>query len=88
MGMVACDCGAVAIIRTSRTKKNPGRPFYACSKMGARCGFLGWVDEENSRYELEFQNRYVKELEIENRNLKICLIISWVLFLGILVYKL
>lgn len=28
--MVKCKCGAVGIIRTAGTKRNPGRPFYAC----------------------------------------------------------
>ncbi|KAI3701348.1 hypothetical protein L2E82_27119 [Cichorium intybus] len=86
--MVECDCGSAAIIRTSQTKRNPGRAYYACPKMGARNGFIGWVDEEKLHSKAEIENRYLKELEKENRNLKICLICSWVLFVCILLYKL
>nr|KAJ0218705.1 hypothetical protein LSAT_V11C300109430 [Lactuca sativa] len=42
--MVLCFCGNVAVVRTSWTSRNPGRRFYACPKMGSRCGFLGWFD--------------------------------------------
>ncbi|KAJ9542113.1 hypothetical protein OSB04_028619 [Centaurea solstitialis] len=52
--MVICDCGSIAIIRTSWTSTNPGRRFYCCSikvsclmnwhHMVCVCIFLGWVD--------------------------------------------
>ncbi|CAI9298943.1 unnamed protein product [Lactuca saligna] len=42
--------------------------------------------------ELQIQNRDLEiqneELEIQNRNLKMLLIVSWILFFGIIVYKL
>nr|KAJ0194917.1 hypothetical protein LSAT_V11C700379180 [Lactuca sativa] len=42
--MVLCFCGNVAVVRTSWTSRNSTRRFYACPKMGSRCGFLGWFD--------------------------------------------
>ena len=130
--MVKCNCGAVGIIRTSGTKRNPGRPYYACplqvlsyqflweifyfnlvccnrwywKLQGPRSGFISWVDEENHKNldenknreleilieELQMENRELEiqneEVEIRNRNLKMLLIVSWVLFFGIIVYKL
>ncbi|XP_052624852.1 uncharacterized protein LOC128132364 [Lactuca sativa] len=73
--MVKCKCGAVGIIRTSGTKRNPGRPFYACPLQGPRSGFISWVDEENHTYEAESQNLELEihneELQIQNRDLEI-----------------
>ncbi|CAH1431202.1 unnamed protein product [Lactuca virosa] len=66
--MVKCNCGAIGIIRTSGTKRNSGRPFYACLLQGPRSGFISWVDEENQKHESESQNL---ELEIHNEKLQI-----------------
>ncbi|CAI9267280.1 unnamed protein product [Lactuca saligna] len=90
--MVKCNCGAIGVIRTSTTKRNPGRAFYACPLEGPRSGFIKWVDEEKHGHEAEIKNEgleiQIQELEVQNRNLKALLIISWFLFFGIVVYKL
>ncbi|KAJ1399524.1 Zinc finger, GRF-type [Sesbania bispinosa] len=51
MGGVArlCYCGSNAAIRTSKTEKNPGRPFYSCplpKDHPQNCRFFCWVDEK------------------------------------------
>ncbi|KAL7591811.1 hypothetical protein Lser_V15G33262 [Lactuca serriola] len=46
--VVQCSCGCEAILRTSTTKYNPGRLFYACPKKGPRDGFICWADEVES----------------------------------------
>ncbi|KAG8388721.1 hypothetical protein BUALT_Bualt02G0154800 [Buddleja alternifolia] len=38
-----CHCKKVVVIRTSWTKKNPGRRFYAC-EIG-KCSFFDWEDD-------------------------------------------
>ncbi|CAI9288782.1 unnamed protein product [Lactuca saligna] len=82
--MVKCNCGAIGVIRTSTTKRNPVQ--------GPRSGFIKWVDEEKHGHEAEIKNEgleiQIQELEVQNRNLKALLIISWFLFFGIVVYKL
>nr|KAJ0199364.1 hypothetical protein LSAT_V11C600314590 [Lactuca sativa] len=85
-----------SVIRTSRTKRNPG----------PSSGVISWVDEENHKHQVECQNLELEihneelqiqnsdleihneELEIQNRNQKMLLIVSWILFFGIIVYKL
>ena len=37
------ECNAKVSIRTSRTTKNPNRPFYSCQ--GEDDCWIGWVDE-------------------------------------------
>ncbi|KAG6708655.1 hypothetical protein I3842_06G092300 [Carya illinoinensis] len=42
-----CWCGLKTSVKTSHTKSNPGRRFYACPKydMGdVRCEFFVWTD--------------------------------------------
>ncbi|CAI9291707.1 unnamed protein product [Lactuca saligna] len=82
--MVLCFCGNVAVVRTSWTSRNPGRRFYACPKMGSKCGFVGWFDPPMCQRLiviipglLRTMNRY----EVEVGQLKKCLLVSWVLFL-------
>jgi hypothetical protein len=42
----ACDCGRVAVLKTSHTERNPGRLFYGCPGYGAptACGFFAWKE--------------------------------------------
>ncbi|KAL8257927.1 hypothetical protein R6Q59_029968 [Mikania micrantha] len=43
--MAMCDCGRIAIIRTSWTSLNLGRRFHSCPRPVGQCRrFLGWVD--------------------------------------------
>ncbi|GJS23058.1 zinc finger, GRF-type containing protein [Tanacetum coccineum] len=42
--MVTCGCGKQACIKTSWTDQNLSISFYCCSILGAKCGFIGWVD--------------------------------------------
>ncbi|KAL8242126.1 hypothetical protein R6Q59_012428 [Mikania micrantha] len=43
--MAMCNCGRIAIIRTSWTSLNPGRQFHSCPRPVGQCRrFLGWVD--------------------------------------------
>ncbi|KAL4564034.1 hypothetical protein LXL04_028084 [Taraxacum kok-saghyz] len=89
--MATCSCGCEAVIRTSTTRNNPGRPFYACPKKGPRSGFIRWVEETKISPEALMIARLVKGnriLEKENLMLKIGLVCSWLIFLGIIVYKL
>ncbi|XP_042944448.1 uncharacterized protein LOC122315064 [Carya illinoinensis] len=52
-----CWCGLKTPLKTSHTKKNPGRRFFACPNYNtgdARCEFFVWLDiltllEENFR---------------------------------------
>ncbi|GKD65698.1 hypothetical protein Tco_1307806 [Tanacetum coccineum] len=39
--MVVYTCGEDVVVRTSWTKRNQGKRFYACPTF---CPFLGWVD--------------------------------------------
>ncbi|KAJ1378133.1 Zinc finger, GRF-type [Sesbania bispinosa] len=45
-----CHCGSKAAIRTSKTKRNPGRPFYSCPlpkimDHSQNSSYFCWVDE-------------------------------------------
>jgi len=45
-----CHHGRRAIIRTIRTRRNPGRLFYTCALPQTdpdNCQFFQWVEEEN-----------------------------------------
>nr|KAJ0192462.1 hypothetical protein LSAT_V11C800402040 [Lactuca sativa] len=82
--MVLCFCGNVAVVRTSWTSRNPGRRFYACPKMGSRCGFLGWFDPpmcQRSTVIIPGLLRTMNRYEVEVGQLKMCLLASWVLFM-------
>ena len=50
------------------------------------CGFNGWVDEDNVVARIQ-RDRELRRLQLENRNLKIVLVLSWMLFVAILVNK-
>ena len=41
-GVVHCRCGLPAVVRTSRTTRNPNRDFYTCGRN--QCRFFQWVD--------------------------------------------
>ncbi|KAJ1378328.1 Zinc finger, GRF-type [Sesbania bispinosa] len=46
-GSNVCYCGNKAIMRTSKTKKNPGRPFCTCAlpkESELNCNFFEWAD--------------------------------------------
>ncbi|KAJ9535355.1 hypothetical protein OSB04_un001533 [Centaurea solstitialis] len=88
--MVICDCGSIAIIRTSWTSTNPGRRFYCCSIKGSKCRFLGWVDGPmcprsiqiipgllRSKNEVEAA---LKSTASQARKWKLMCFISWVAF--------
>nr|KAJ0226078.1 hypothetical protein LSAT_V11C100025700 [Lactuca sativa] len=82
--MVLCFCGNVTVVRTSWTSRNPCRRFYACPKMGSRCGFLGWFDSpmfQRSTIIIPGLLRTMNRYEVEVGQLKMCLLVSWVLFL-------
>ncbi|KAK6130378.1 hypothetical protein DH2020_035883 [Rehmannia glutinosa] len=43
-----CNCGMDALLKTSWTKSNPGRRFWACPRYGQNgyCGHFKWADDE------------------------------------------
>lgn len=44
-GEVVCDHRIPAVLRTSRSEKNPGRTYWTCSRRrGRTCGFFRWGD--------------------------------------------
>ncbi|KAJ1399392.1 Zinc finger, GRF-type [Sesbania bispinosa] len=50
MGSVVrlCHCGSKAAIRTSKTERNLGRPFYSCplpKDHSQNCSYFCWIDE-------------------------------------------
>ncbi|KAI3767413.1 hypothetical protein L2E82_17512 [Cichorium intybus] len=87
MARTCSCCGYPTLIRVSNTSRNPGRQFYACSNKMLNCGFNGWVDEDNVVARIQ-RDRELRRLQLENRNLKIVLVLSWMLFVAVLVYKL
>ncbi|CAN1128514.1 hypothetical protein LINPERHAP2_LOCUS4680 [Linum perenne] len=48
----SCGCGQMAVIRTSWTENNPGRPYFGCGRYGrvGSCKFFWWVDPELDEY--------------------------------------
>ncbi|XP_042752161.1 uncharacterized protein LOC122194908 [Lactuca sativa] len=92
--MVKCSCGCLAIIRMSSTPSNPGRPFYACPTKGPRNGFICWVEETDTKnmsveaVMIAGLARSKKKLESKIWKLKMSLVLSWIIFFGIIVYKL
>ncbi|KAG6645617.1 uncharacterized protein LOC122303613 [Carya illinoinensis] len=61
----SCWCGLKTRLKTSHTKSNPGRSFFACPKydMGdTRCGFFIWTDIFN----LLDQNLRTRENKVWN----------------------
>ncbi|CAI9265817.1 unnamed protein product [Lactuca saligna] len=62
---IKCNCGATTVIRTSYSKRNPGKLYYAFQ--GPLCKFIGWVNDYDQdcdcmafRMKLEEQNRKLK----------------------------
>ncbi|KAJ1388308.1 Zinc finger, GRF-type [Sesbania bispinosa] len=46
-GFRLCFCGNRAIVRMSKTQRNPGRPFFTCALSKdneLNCNFFAWVD--------------------------------------------
>ncbi|KAL4582553.1 hypothetical protein LXL04_007105 [Taraxacum kok-saghyz] len=42
---IPCNCGAEAGIRTSWSKANRGKLYYACTIKGPNCDRIGWVND-------------------------------------------
>ena len=64
--------------------------MYWNNFQGPQCGFLGWVDDlarDGENAFLTYLRQSKREVEMENRILKICLLASWV-FIATLIYKL
>ncbi|RID79011.1 hypothetical protein BRARA_A01785 [Brassica rapa] len=40
-----CQCGALSIVLTSTTSRNPGRKFYRCGAISGPNHLFKWVDE-------------------------------------------
>ncbi|KAL4577442.1 hypothetical protein LXL04_013551 [Taraxacum kok-saghyz] len=80
---IRCNCGAEAVIRTSWSKANPGKLYYACTIKGPNCDWIGWVNDHKCDCK-----HFRMKLEAENQNLKLLLFISWMFFLSVIVYKL
>ncbi|KAL7612984.1 hypothetical protein Lser_V15G07334 [Lactuca serriola] len=87
MKSVQCSCGCEAILRTSTTKYNPGRLFYAYPKKGPRDGFICWADEvesTNTTADTTLVTNLVlanKKLQSDVRKMKLWLFLSWAVFL-------
>ncbi|KAL4555697.1 hypothetical protein LXL04_038325 [Taraxacum kok-saghyz] len=80
---IRCNSDAEAVIRTSWSKANPGKLYYACTIKGPKCNWIGWVNDQKC----DCKHLRMK-IEAENRNLKLLLFISWIFFLSVIVYKL
>nr|KAJ0226193.1 hypothetical protein LSAT_V11C100000580 [Lactuca sativa] len=80
---IRCNCGVEVVIRTSWSKNNPGKRYYACSNTACGCKFIGWVVEDQKCACMNIRMK----LEQQNLKLKLYLAISWFLFVSILVYK-
>nr|KAJ0213124.1 hypothetical protein LSAT_V11C400223740 [Lactuca sativa] len=81
---IKCNCGATTVIRTSYSKRNPGKLYYACTVKGPLCKFIGWVNDYDQ--DCDFMAFRMKHEE-QNRKLKLYLVISWVFFVSVLIYK-
>ncbi|KAG6503418.1 uncharacterized protein LOC121984476 isoform X1 [Zingiber officinale] len=59
-----CPCGrGPCVVRTSKTEKNPGRPFYACpGKFEASCHYFSWCDKADQPF------RFGIPLELNQQN--------------------
>ncbi|KAG6646711.1 hypothetical protein CIPAW_07G027100 [Carya illinoinensis] len=48
-----CTCGSPASLRTSNTRRNPGRAFFGCSNYNMKglphCNFFKWADSGQER---------------------------------------
>ncbi|KAG6725963.1 hypothetical protein I3842_02G056600 [Carya illinoinensis] len=48
-----CTCGSPASLRTSNTRRNPGRAFFGCSNYNMKglphCNFFKWADSDQER---------------------------------------
>ncbi|KAL4576020.1 hypothetical protein LXL04_012108 [Taraxacum kok-saghyz] len=77
---IRCNCGSEAVIRTSWSKANPGKLYYACTIKGPNYNWIGWVNDNicDCQY-------FTMKLEAENRHLKFFLIFSWLFFLSVIV---
>lgn len=40
-----CQCGALTIVLTANTSRNPGRKFYRCGAISGPNHLFKWVDE-------------------------------------------
>ncbi|PWA69662.1 zinc finger, GRF-type [Artemisia annua] len=96
--MVRCArCQAVCVIKTSWTNRNPGRRFYGCPHMDCN-RFMDWVDPEMCPRSmviipglLRSLNRHqaqIQEIEEERSRLKKYLIVTWVLVVVSVMFKL
>nr|KAJ0209438.1 hypothetical protein LSAT_V11C400216550 [Lactuca sativa] len=81
---IKCNCGATAVIRTSYSKRNPGKLYYACTIKGPLCKFIGWVNDYDQDCDCM---AFRMKLEEQNRKLKLYLVISWGFFVSVLIYK-
>nr|KAJ0200594.1 hypothetical protein LSAT_V11C600341180 [Lactuca sativa] len=66
---IKCNCGATVVIRTSYSKRNPGKLYYACTVK-----FIGWVNDYDQDCDCM---AFRMKLEEQNRKLKLYLVISW-----------
>nr|KAJ0201219.1 hypothetical protein LSAT_V11C600330320 [Lactuca sativa] len=74
---IKCNCGATAVIRTSYSKRIPGKLYYACTVKGPLCKFIGWVNDYDQDCDCM---AFRMKLEEQNRKLKLYLVISWLVF--------
>ncbi|KAK6946043.1 Zinc finger, GRF-type, partial [Dillenia turbinata] len=62
---VNCFCGNPAKLRSSRTARNPYRPFYNCSKRPSQqCGYFCWFEEFSPRNQNHLEELDPAEVEL------------------------
>ncbi|KAL4583138.1 hypothetical protein LXL04_007703 [Taraxacum kok-saghyz] len=61
------------MIRTSWSKANPGKLYYACTIKCPNCDWIRWINDHKCDCQY-----FTMKLEAENHNLKLLLIISWI----------
>ncbi|MFS7986121.1 putative transcription factor GRF family [Helianthus anomalus] len=95
--MVMCKCGRAALMKTSKTSKNPERRFYTSPQMRSKCKFFVWIDppvnsppspelgfHKPPNHSSSIEVRF-EELKHEIRRKDAALVMSWCILVGLLV---